>query len=340
MKGLGKKAVALAAVAAMSMTSFVGCADNSVDNSKVVATVGDSEITLGLVNFYIRYQQSAVESYYASTLGDNMWTLEISDGYTYEDSVKESIIDSLEQLYILEDHAEEYEVALTEEELAEIETVAETFDAANEDAAKELISADKETVVDLLELLTLGNKVTEAMIADVDTEVSDEEAAQKALSYMFYSKSITNDDGETVEKTEEEIAAAKVEAEDFLAQAKANGSLATYAESLGLEASTATFDSESTSPTEEVVAAADKLAENEFAEIIETDYGFYVVQLTSLLDEEATATKKEEIVAERQDEKFNELYEAWLEETEITLNENVLDDISLHRLQVTAKTEE
>ena len=62
MKGLRKRIIALAAVAALTVTSFVGC--GSIDNSEIVATVGDSKITLGMANFYARYQQPSFEEYY------------------------------------------------------------------------------------------------------------------------------------------------------------------------------------------------------------------------------------------------------------------------------------
>ena len=80
MKGLMKKAVALTAVVAMAMTSLIGCTKaESVDNNEVVAVVNDTEIKAGVANFYIRYQQSAIETAYASMLGADMWSLQLSE---------------------------------------------------------------------------------------------------------------------------------------------------------------------------------------------------------------------------------------------------------------------
>lgn len=64
MKGLSKKVIAFAAVVVLTMTSLVGC--KSIDDSEIVATVGDSKITVGMANFYARYQQPAFEEYYKS----------------------------------------------------------------------------------------------------------------------------------------------------------------------------------------------------------------------------------------------------------------------------------
>ena len=67
----------------------------------------------------------------------------------------------------------------------------------------------------------------------------------------------------------------------------------TVASAAGLTAQTATFDSESTSPDKDLIAAADALAnEGDVTDIIETENGIYIAKLTSLLDREATDSKK------------------------------------------------
>lgn len=65
-----------------------------------------------------------IETNLGSMLGDNMWTQEVSEGKTYEDNVKDSVMDALQQMYILEDHMAEYEVALTDEEKSAIQEAA------------------------------------------------------------------------------------------------------------------------------------------------------------------------------------------------------------------------
>ena len=189
MKGLRKKAVVLTTVVALAMTSLMGCArDLSVDNDKVAAVVGDSEITLGVLNFYLRYDQSSIEAAYGSTLGDNFWKSEIEEGYTLEENEKESVINRLAQMYILEDHMEEYGVTITEEDLAKIEAAADEFIAAHDEETNKLLSADKEIIKEVLRMCTVSVRMYNAIIADVSTEVSDEEAAQKKLAYLGFTE--------------------------------------------------------------------------------------------------------------------------------------------------------
>lgn len=331
MKGLRKKAVVLTTVVALAMTSLMGCArDLSVDNDKVAAVVGDSEITLGVLNFYLRYDQSSIEAAYGSTLGVNFWKSEIEEGYTLEENEKESVINSLAQMYILEDHMEEYGVTITEEDLAKIEAAADEFIAAHDEETNKLLSADKEIIKEVLRMCTVSVRMYNAIIADVSTEVSDEEAAQKKLAYLGFTETETV----TLEQ-------AKEEAELFLEEAKENGDLMALAEEQQAPAHEYTFDSSTTALAKEIVEAADKLEEGEFAELIEAENDiYYVVQLISEFDEDATETKKEQIVAERQNEKFEEVYKPWQDSTPIVIDDTVVDDISLHGLKVILKEEE
>ena len=341
MKGLLKKIVALTAVAAMAMTSLIGCGAKSVDNNEVVAVVNDTEIKAGVANFYIRYQQSAIETAYASMLGEDMWSLQLSEesDETYEESTKANMIEDLQEMYVLAQHMADYNIALTDEEVAAIDAAAAAFVEENSADVLAKVSGEKEYVAEVLKLLAISDKMYDAMVADVNTEVSDDEAAQKKLQYVRFDKSTTDENGAAKEMTEEEIADVKKEAEAFLAEAKSTGSLEALAGVKELKSYPLTFDSKSTTIDEKVIKAADALGENEYAEVIDTDAGFYVIQLTSLFDREATDAKKESIVAERQNEKYNLVLEGFVEAAETSVNQEVLDKISLHGLAVTAKKE-
>lgn len=339
MSKFGKKAFAWTATALLAMTALTGCA-SKIDESETVATVGDVNISAGFANFYARYQQSSLESMYAMYFGEDFWDQELTDGVTYEENTKDNLISMLQELYLLDAHAEEYDVALTEEEQAAIEEAAAAFDSANGSSAKELVSGTKENAAEYLRLQTIAAKMNEAMTADVDTNVSDEEAAQKRLRYVKVDKVVYSDDGTELEFTNEQLEEKLQEAEDILAGAKANGSLEAYATEQELESTKITFDSESETLDEAVITAADALKANEFAEVIDTEDAYYVVQLESEFDEEATQTEKESIVSVRKNDRYTELVDEWKEATEMTVDDKVLDSISFEALKVNAKVEE
>ncbi len=337
MKKFGKKALAFTAVAALSVSALTGCG-NKVDNEAVVSTVGETEIKLGVANFYARYQECNLESLYQYYFGENFWGETMAEDVTYEESTKDSIMQELQEYYLLAAHASEYNVSLTEEELAAFEDAADAFLNANKNDAKELISADKETVVEYLRLVKTAEKMKEAITADVDTNVTDEEAAQKRLRYVRFATSVVASDDTVLDMTDEEKADVMEEATAFYAAATANGDLEAAAEEADLDSYTITFDKDSIDIDTEVIAAADALEEGAFAaQIIEAESGYYVVQLESAFDEEATEKEKDSIVSTRENDLYNSVVEAWKEATEITVNEDVWAQVSFQSLKVTAK---
>lgn len=65
---------------------------------------------------FARYQQAQFETTYSSYLGDNFWGKEVTDGKTYEENYKDSIMDSLEEMYVLDEHKDDYKVSLSDDE--------------------------------------------------------------------------------------------------------------------------------------------------------------------------------------------------------------------------------
>ena len=334
-----KRVTALGLAGMLAVTGLTGC--GSMNNDDVVATVGESEIKLGVANFYARMQQAQYETYYAGmmgTTGEELWAKE-TDGKTYEQSVKSNMIKSLENMYILEQHASEYDVALSEDEKKAIDKAAEEFDENNALEDKEAVSGYNKYVKKVLELLTIQSKMEDVMTADVDTEVSDDEAAQKSMKYVFYSYTKDENDSTStmseIEKTE-----AKQKATDFAEKLKNSDTkdIDAVANEAGMEVQTATFDSESTSPNADLVKAADALtAEGDVTDAIETDSGIYVAKVTNFLDRTATDAKKQSIVEERKQDQYDAFLKKWRKKTDIDLNKRVWKKVDFQKQGVTVK---
>ena len=334
-----KRVTALGLAGMLAVTGLTGC--GSMNNDDVVATVGESEIKLGVANFYARMQQAQYETYYAGmmgTTGEELWAKE-KDGKTYEQSVKSDMIKSLENMYILEQHASEYDVVLSEDEKKAIDKAAEEFDENNALEDKEAVSGYNKYVKKVLELITIQSKMEDAMTADVDTEVSDDEAAQKAMKYVFYSYTKDENDS-TSTMSETEKTEVKKKATDFAEKLKNSDTkdIDAVASEAGMEVQTATFDSESTSPNTDLVKAADALtAEGDVTDAIETDSGIYVAKVTSFLDRTATDAKKQSIVEERKKDQYDDLLKKWRKKTDINLNKRVWKKVDFQKQGVTVK---
>lgn len=338
-----KKAVLLTAAGALAAMAVTGCS-GSINTDAVVATVGEDDITLGVANFYARMTQGQYETYYAGmmgTTGEAMWTQEAGEGQNYEESVKDSLMENLENMYLISQHAADYEVSLTKEEEDAISEAAAQFDEDNTDEAKEIVSGYRKDIEEFLRLATIQTKMDSKMREGVDENVSDEEAAQKAMKYVFFSYTTTDDSGNSTELTDDEKADLKTNAQTLADRVNAGEDISTVAEDLGQTAYDLTFDSESTSPNADLIAAADALeTEGAVTDVIETDDGLYVGQLTSLLDRDATDQKKESIIEERRQDQYDSLLEQWKDDTDIEVDEKVWNKVDFEDTGVTIITSE
>nr|WP_296092984.1 peptidylprolyl isomerase [uncultured Dorea sp.] len=324
-----KKRALILAMAGILSTSLTGC--GSLKDDAVVVKAGDTEITAGVANFYARYTQAQYETYLSGYLGgDDMWSKNASDGKTYEESIKDTLLDDLKNMALLEEHMDEYKVSLTKADKKAVNDAAKEFDKANSKKVKDKISASKENVKRTMTLMTIEQRMRKAIVADADVKVSDEDAAQKRMQYVAfdYSSSDASDD---------EKAQVKQKAEAFAEGAKKADDFEAYATGQGAEAKTATFDSDSVNPSAEVVKAADKLGEGEVTGVIEADGGCYVAKVTSLMDKTATETKKESLISDKQDKYYKKILKKWKKEEKITVHKGNWNKVSFTKLSVKIK---
>ena len=339
-----RRLLPLLMAAVLGVSVLTGCG-NSIDAKSVGATLDGTEITMGFMNFMAKYQQAIYDGQFSSMFGDqDIWSQDLfGEGTDTETSVKKSVSENIENFYVLEKHMADYKVEITDEELAKMDEAAETFMNDNSKKAIKQLGATKEYVKEMLRLSTIQSKMRSAMDAEVDTNVTDEEAAQKKISYVQVGcKSKTDENGETVDYTDEEKANIKKEVEAF--QAAAADDFKTAAENAGYTASEATFGDKDESYTldDAVIEAGKKLKEGELSEVISTDDNYYVVRMESLFDEEATENKKKSIVTDRKNDHYTEVLDGYKENVKYELNEDEWAKVKFDELFSikAAKTEE
>ena len=307
-----KRLFALALAGVLAAATLTGC--GSLKGDETVATVDDTKIDADLANFFARYTQATYETYYSAYLGEDMWNSDASDGETYEESVKSSVLKSLEDMILLEKHMEDYDVSITDEDKAMIKETTQQFLNDNSLDDKNLVSGNEKTVNRALTLMAVQQKMRTAIQAGADTEVSDEEAAQKSMDYVFISYQTKDDSGNSKDVSDDEKAQLKSQAEAIASGLKEGGDLNALAEEQGATVQTLTFDKDTTSPDEDLIKAADALGEGESTDVIETEKGCYVAKVTSLLDRTATDSKKSQIVQERQTKLYDDTVKKWIDE--------------------------
>lgn len=230
MKRTSAKVVCSLLTAAIAVTGLSGCGGDStvVDGTQTALVINDEEINLGKANFMLRYQQATMVNYYqtmSSMFGqeyslsfDALSDTSDEDSPTVGENLKADALTSIEQAFLMRQHASEYEVALTEEEITGAQEAAASFMESNDAETLTKLGITQEDIQDVIEVYAIQLKMHDPMIADVDTEVSDEEAQQSKISYVRVSTegTETDENGDTIELTDEEKAEKKDIAQRFL----------------------------------------------------------------------------------------------------------------------------
>ena len=190
---------------------------------------------------------------------------------------------------------------------------------ANTEETIQNLSVSQSDVETLLELYAYQTKMYDPMVADVDTNVEDSEAAQSRITYCRIDISDTqNEDGTTTPLTDEE----KPASADMDALAKEVNE--------DLNAVDNTFGDDDTLLDDKLKEAAKTLQDGQvYGEVVEGENAYFVVRMDSVLDREATDAEKENIVSERQQDAYNDLLDQWKDDADITVNNKEWKKVTL-----------
>ena len=318
----------------MAVSMLAGC--GGVNKDAVVATLDEEEVSLGLANFAARLQQASYDDFYVAYFGENVWSSDMyGNGTTMETNLKDSVMETVEDMYILQKHMGDYGVEITADEENAIGEAASAFMTANSKDAVNALGATEDIVKEYLTLVTVQNKMHDAIIADADTNVSDEEANTSAYSYVRISqKTYTDDEGNSREYTEDQLTELAKTVEKFAEEA-ASDSLENAADSYGYSVSNGTFTKDDESLDEAVFAKLQSLDEGAVSGVIDTEDNYYVVRLDQKTDAEATEQTRQSIISQRQNKLYNEVLDGWKEEHEWIVDEKVWAKVTFDNLFTT-----
>lgn len=330
MKHLSAKIACAILTASLFASSFAGCGGSqAVDGTQEAIEINGESVNMGVANFLLRFQQATMLSYYSMFGQDTsaIWDTAAEEG-TYGDGFKDDMLETIQKMYLLKEHAADYDVTLSEEDISKADAAAEEFMAANDEATLKTLGVTKEDISEVLKLYAYQNKIYEPMVADTDTNVSDDEAAQTTVTYVKVSTAGTEKDadGNTVELTDEEKAAKKEQAQQVLDAVKgaadvAGADMSEIAKGIdeNLTSSARSYGSDDTTLDDAVKTAVEGLTDGQLADnVVEGSDGYYVVRLDKKFDQEKTESKKKEIINTRKQEKYNEILDGWLKEAKVT----------------------
>ena len=315
MKAL-KKAAVFAAVMALAASLLAGCSGSGSDYNAhaAVATYGDTQIPAYEASYYIRTLQYTYEYIYGY---ENLWDAEIQEHVTMADMVNEMALKEVYQTYVLMDQAQQLGLELDEEQEAAVQAAVDSFMDTYPLPVYNAIGVEEDELYNVFEHNALAMLAYEYAIADVDTNVTQEEARRCAVSVISLYDSSTTYNAEDLKDDIME----RLDAGIDMASAKDEFSsysivLSTYTVGAG------DFES-SFGP------AAMELQEGEYTAVYsETIGAWYIIYCDSYMDEDATEAGYAEVISDREDALFEESYAGWKAAApEFTVNASVLATI-------------
>ena len=329
-----KRIVSYMLMAVMLCLSLAGCGKNNQGekNTKVVLTTGfgKNEIfriekkscTLPEIMVYLMNTKNE----YEEVFGEKIWEV-TKEGKDLQSQLKDRVIADIARIKAMNLMAEAEGISLDEEEMAKLKTLSETYYASLTAEEVQALAVDEDLIYQMYQEKALADKIYQYLIADINPEISDDEARTIKVACIFFKTYHMDEKGnkqefseqskkETYEKAKEALQKAK-EGEDF------DSLITQYSdkEEHTLSFGKGTYD-------EAFEKAAFNLATDEISHIITTEDGYAIIKCLSTFDRDETDRNKLKIVEEKRKEVFDEEYSAFITGLTKTLNEKLWDSVS------------
>lgn len=343
-----KKVMAILLSTAIAASTFIGCGTDKAKDYKDTDTVmfidKDNKIDYATACTYTRmmqaetysYMQSMLQRFNSSAVDMDMWSQSLEDTdedskkyKTYGEQFKGNTLDSLESLLLDKLYgSKEYEVTFTDDDKKECESVADEFiEKMSKDDLKAM-HASKKTMMNVLELMTYETRVKNAIEADVDTKVSDDEAGQSTFSYVEIKK-------KDAKKKDKRI-------KSLIKKVEAGTDISTAASDAGFTAQSVTFttaDPEYDEYGKEMLKKASKMKDGECNSYKDAKGNTIILYMQSVNDQSATETKKDDIISDRKDKAYEDKLDEWKDKKKVTINKNAWNSIKTDKNEVFQRME-
>lgn len=272
------------ALSACSLAEGKAVLRNSVTNYSV--------FSIGGVSMPINEAKVYVEGFkrdYAYAYGIDLW----EQNYKTDELsayIKSAAMQEMTQVVCLNLMAEEAGLTLSEDEKENAKSAALAYYESLSDTEKDYISITENELTSMYESYALAKKMYSTLIVGVDNEVSEDEARVMIAKQIFVSD---------VTKATEVVTRLE-NGEDFATVAGA------YNEKSEIDINISRGEL-----PDEVVEEAFFLDEGKYTQCIQTEDGYYFIYCVSKYDEALTAENKKNIIADREQQAFEIVYEEY-----------------------------
>lgn len=326
---IAKLSAALAAVVLLA----TGCETkiDNVGNTKVVLTTGfgrdevfridKASCELPEIMVYL----TNTKNQYEKTLGSQIWEASYN-GETLEENIKETVLARIARIKAMNLLAERYEITLTNEEHDNAASAAKLYFESLNDKERELLGVDEKLLCTMYEEYALSAKVYEYLIADINPEISDDEARTITVQHILIKTYSLNEAGERVPYSSSAKREAYQRAVEALRRAQAGEDFSRLSAEYN-EDGNSTYSFGKGTMDAAFEEAAFNLGTGEISDIVESEYGYHIIKCISTFDRDETDRNKIKIVEQRRKEVFNEEYSGFVEGLARNINEKLWNTV-------------
>jgi foldase protein PrsA len=303
--------------------------------------------TLHDLSYYF-YNSEMQATYFDQLFGGNgsYWDLTYDEetGTTIGEFAKEQTINDAIKNEVLYNQAISEGYSLTEEEKKTVdENVSGILDS---DTNKDIIRRNKFTKAYLTKVIGKATLVTRYRQDKIDALDIDDEAIKAGISYdeyrqydieyLFASKTTTDEDGNTTDKSEVEKASAFNKLNSYYETAKTTEDWSKFLpedeeivsyQSGSFIASDSLFDDE----TEAKIMAMEN---NAVSDILETDKGYYIIRMKNNNSSASYDNAVSKAISDAENEGFEEVYQTILSSHSYEINESALDKLEMGSITI------
>ncbi len=336
------KKAATALLLAICVLGTCACSNGEDTKDKVFLTTGFSENELFIIKDVANSIQincdlpealiylANTKDKYEDVYGPGIWDTSVNN-VTMTDSIKDNVIFELSQVKAMNILATLNGITLTEEEMAQVEKCVNDYYSSLSSHETDVLMATPELVSRMYTEYALAEKLYESLIADINPEISDDEARTITVQHIFIRTYTTGEHGEKIDYSEsaKEIAYRKAamirelaldgehDFKDLVLQ-YSDGDLSDYS-----------FCKGDTEP--EFEQAAFDLGNDEISEVIETRWGYHIIKCISTFNREETDNNKLKLSEVLRREVFGKEYDEFADTLTTYFNDGLWENVDLFR---------
>lgn len=343
MKKLKKKVMGVILAAVLAVSAVPGWAEesaketavpkeaidpyNGLEPEAVVLTVGEDQVPLKKAYFLLKFQQAIVQEMQKGVYGNLWYRLPIYEGdRTFQDNMKESIINLLVRMSLARQHQEEYGVSISDKEKEQIEKTVETFFAGNSDKALEAMMADKEILTEILTDYTILSKV----ITSITKGVKAGESEAKTYSYVYAS---FGDKAVDLNDPDESAGTLIENFQNIHDKAAAGGNLDQAAAEAGYPTALHTYFAEDEGDQlAELNQIMDQLEQGEVSEVsyVGNNHGIFIGRRQEV-DPDSLESAKQSLLKNEQLKQLKKTIQQWTQETTYLIKEEIWSQVTMEK---------